>query len=148
VEQLRATFGDRMAASGGTLEVVEPLATPLGDPALIERILVNLIDNALTYRRPDVAPQVTLSAARHGRTVTLAVADNGIGVAPEYRERIFEVFKRLHTEDEYPGTGIGLSIVRKAARLMGGDVTLESTEGEGSTFSLQLPAAQKRSTLS
>jgi PAS domain S-box-containing protein len=143
---LRVTFGDRIAASGGTFEAVEPLATPVGDRTLIERILANLVDNALTYRRPDVAPHVTLSATRHGRTLTLAVADNGIGIPPEYRERIFEVFARLHTDEEYPGTGIGLSIVRKAARLMGSNVTVESTEGAGSTFSLDLPAAQKRST--
>jgi len=89
---------------------------------------------------------VTLSATRHSRTVTLAVADNGIGIPPEHRERIFEVFARLHTDEEYPGTGIGLSIVRKAARLMGSNVIVESTEGAGSTFSLDLPAAQKRST--
>jgi signal transduction histidine kinase len=145
VTQLRATFDDRIAAAGGTLEVVEPLATPVGDPTLIERILANLVDNALTYHRSDVASHVTLSATRHGRMVALAVADNGIGIAREYRERIFEVFARLHAEEEYPGTGIGLSIVRKAARLMGSDVTVESTEGVGSTFSLDLPAAQKRS---
>jgi len=118
----------------------------VGDRTLIERILANLVDNALTYRRPDVAPHVTLSATRHGRTLTLAVADNGIGIAREYRERIFEVFARLHAEEEYPGTGIGLSIVRKAARLMGSNVIVESTEDAGSTFSLDLPAAQKRST--
>jgi PAS domain S-box-containing protein len=146
VTQLRATFGDRIAAAGATLEVVEPLAIPVGDRTLMELILTNLVDNALTYRRPDIAPHVTLSAARHRRTVAVAVADNGIGIPPEYRERIFEVFARLHTDEEYPGTGIGLSIVRKAARLMGSDITVESTEGVGSTFSLDLPAAQKGST--
>ncbi len=107
---------------------------------LIERILVHLVENALTYRRPDVAPHVTLSSTRHGDSVTIAVADNGIGILPAYRERIFEVFARLHSDDAYPGTGIGLSIVRKAARLMDGDVTLESTEGEGTTVRLELPA--------
>ena len=145
VAQLRVTFGDRIAASGAELEVVEPLATPVGDPTLLERILVNLVDNALTYHRSDVATRVTLSATHHGRRVALAVADNGIGIPPEYRERIFEVFARLHADEEYPGTGIGLSIARKAARLMGGDVAVESTEGVGSTFSLELPAATKRS---
>jgi len=146
VAGLRATFGPRIAAAGATLEVIEPLAVPVGDPTLIERILANLVENALTYRRPDVAPHVTLSATRHGRSVTLAVADNGIGIPAEYREKIFEVFARLHTDREYPGTGIGLSIVRKAARLMGSDVTLESSEGVGTTFSLELPAADKGST--
>ncbi len=143
VDGLRSTFGERMEAAGGTLEVVEPLATPVGDPMLLERILANLVDNALTYRHPGVAPRVTLSATRHDESVTVAVADNGIGIAPEYREKIFEVFARLHGEDAYPGTGIGLSIVRKAARLMGSDVTLESVEGAGTTFSLELPAADE-----
>ena len=147
VTSLRLTFGERIAASGATLEVVEPLATPVGDPVLLERILANLIDNALTYCRPDVAPHVTLSAILRGPQVTLAVADNGVGIPAEYRERVFEVFTRLHTSEQHPGTGIGLSIVRKAARLMGSDVSLESVEGVGSTFSVVLPAAsEQRST--
>ena len=145
VSGLRAMLGERIAATGGTLEVVAPLAVPTGDPTLLERILANLVDNALTYRRPDVAPHVTLSSTRRpdGRVI-LAVADNGIGIPEEYRERIFEVFARLHSEDEYEGTGIGLAVARKAARLMGSDVTVESTEGEGSTFRLELPGARKR----
>ena len=153
VAGLRATFGEQIAAAGGTLEVIEPLAVPSGDPVLIERILANLVENALTYRRPDVAPHVKLSATRHRpspshrrRTVTLAVADNGIGIPEEYREKIFDVFARLHSDEAYPGTGIGLAVARKAARLMGSDVTVESAEGEGSTFRLELPAARNRST--
>jgi signal transduction histidine kinase len=141
VAGLRATFGGRIEVAGGTLEVVEPLAVPVGDPMLLERILANLVDNALTYRNPDIAPHVTVRATRHGDSVTITVADNGIGIAPASLERIFEVFSRLHSDDAYAGTGIGLSIVRKAARLMGSDVTLESVEGEGTTFSLELPAA-------
>lgn len=141
--RLRATFDARIEAAGATLEVVEPLAVPVGDPVLLERILANLLDNALTYRRPDAAPHVTLSATGHGVTVTIAVADNGIGIAPEHREKIFEVFTRLHGEDAYEGTGIGLSIARKAARLMGSDVTVESEPGEGSTFTVILPAPAK-----
>jgi PAS domain S-box-containing protein len=143
VAGLRATFDDRIEASGGTLVIEEPLAVPVGDPMLIERILVNLVENALTYCRPGAVPRVTLSSTSREGTVTVTVADNGIGIAPAYRERIFEVFARLHSDVAYPGTGVGLSVVRKAARLMGGDVTVESTEGEGSTFSLELPAAGK-----
>jgi signal transduction histidine kinase len=73
--------------------------------------------------------------------VVLSVTDNGIGIPPEYHERIFEVFARLHTEEEFSGTGIGLAIARKAARLMDGEITLESVPGSGCTFSLLLPAA-------
>jgi PAS domain S-box-containing protein len=142
VDHLRTVFGARTDEAGATLVVAGPLATPRGDPLLLEQILLNLVDNALTYRRPDVPPQIILSSVLRGRTVTLAVADNGIGIAPEYQERIFEVFTRLHSEGAYPGTGVGLATVRKAARLMGSDVTVASKEGEGSTFSLVLPAAR------
>ena len=144
VTSLRSTFGERIAASGATFEVSEPLATPVGDPILLERVLANLVDNALTYCRPDAAPHVTLSAIRRGAEVTLAVADNGIGIPAEYRERVFEVFTRLHTSEQHPGTGIGLSVVRKAARLMGSDVSVGSVEGVGSTFSVVLPAAREQ----
>ncbi len=141
VDHMRTVFGSRMDEVGAALTVAKSLATPVGDPLLLEQILLNLVDNALTYRRPDVPPVVTLSAVRRGRTVTVSVADNGIGIAPEYQESIFEVFSRLHSEGEYPGTGIGLATVRKAARLMGSDVTVESVEGQGSTFSLVLRLA-------
>ena len=121
VARLHAVYGERFAAAGGRLELAGSPAVPRADPHLLERILANLVDNALTYRRPDVPPLV--------------------GIPPEHQERIFALFTRLHREDEYPGTGIGLSIVRKAARLMGTDVTVASVVGEGSTFSLVLPAA-------
>jgi len=145
---LRSTFGERIAAIGASLSVVEPLAVPNADPTLLERILVNLVDNALTYRRPGVAPVLTLSATRHGRKVTLALADNGIGIPAAYLDQIFEVFTRLHPADAYPGTGIGLAIARKGARLMGTDITVHSVEGEGSTFSLELGAEKARKSTS
>ena len=141
LDRLRITLADRIAAGGGTLAVAAPLAVPAGDPVLVEQVLANLLDNAFVYRRPDVAPLVTVSAVRRGARVVVAVADNGLGIAPEFQARIFEPFVRLHTADEYPGTGIGLATVRKAARLMGSEVTLASVEGTGSTFSLDLPAA-------
>lgn len=86
-------------------------------------------------------PLVTLCAVRDGERVVLRVADNGIGIAAEYHDKIFQVFQRLHSEDEYPGTGIGLAIVAKAVRLMDGEVGIESVPGRGSTFSVRLPAA-------
>lgn len=141
IEHLRTTFAGRVAESGGSLRFTGPFATPVGDPRLIERALANLIDNALTYVEKSVPPRVELSARLDGDRVEIAVRDNGLGIPQEYREKIFEVFQRLHGDDDYPGTGIGLAIVRKAARLMGGEVTLESEPGRGSTFRLRLPAA-------
>ena len=141
VQQLEATFGARIAAAGARLEVSEPLATPLGDATLIGQILANLVDNALKYRRREGIPEVRLSATAIGEHVLVQVGDNGIGIPPEHQERIFQVFQRLHSEHEYPGTGIGLAIVAKAARAMGGELSIESSPGQGSTFSIRLPAA-------
>jgi two-component system sensor histidine kinase/response regulator len=142
VSQIAETFAARIAAAGARLEVRTPLAVPLADTTLLGQILTNLLDNALTYRAPEVAPQIRLSAILEGDAVLLQVSDNGIGIAPAYHARIFEVFERLHSADEYPGNGIGLAIVAKAARLMGGDVAVESSLGQGSTFSVRLPPAR------
>ncbi|HYO42638.1 MAG TPA: ATP-binding protein [Candidatus Limnocylindrales bacterium] len=141
LHRIRQAMAGRIKATHGALMVVEPLAVPVADPVLLERMLVNLLDNAFLYRRAGVAPVVTVSAVRHGRRVTLAVDDNGIGIPAEYREKVFEPFVRLHGADEYPGTGIGLAMVRKAAALLDSAVRVESTVGAGSTFSLDLPAA-------
>ena len=141
IRQIIETFAARTVAAGATIEVRSPLAVPMGDATLIGQVLTNLLDNALTYGRPQVAPQIRLSAALEGDLVLLQVVDNGIGIAPAYHARIFEVFERLHSADEYPGNGIGLAIVAKAARLIGGDVAVESSPGLGSTFSVRLPAA-------
>ncbi len=141
LERLGTTFADRIAAAGGSLKISRLLAVPTGDPLLLDQILANLIDNALTYRRLGITPLVTIAAVRDGERVTITVADNGIGIAPDQHEKIFEVFTRLHGDAEYQGTGIGLATVRKAARLMGSDVTVTSEVGVGSTFSILLPAA-------
>lgn len=142
IESLTETFSERIAATGGRFKVEEPMATPLGDATLIGQILTNLVDNAFIYRRRDGTPEVTISAVREGDWVVLRVADNGIGIAPEYHEKIFQVFQRLYSEDEYPGTGIGLAIVTKAVQMMSGRIYVESTPGVGSTFSVLLPAAE------
>jgi two-component system sensor histidine kinase/response regulator len=141
IQQLECMFGERLGRTGAHFQVSQPLATPLGDPTLIEQILGNLLDNALKYRRRDAVPELALSASDLGEQVLIQLADNGIGMPLEYQQKIFQVFQRLHHDHEYPGTGIGLAIVAKAARAMGGEVTVESSPGQGSTFSVRLPAA-------
>ena len=141
VRELTASLAARIAAAGATVEVRSPLAVPLADATLVARILANLLDNALTYRRPAVAPRIRVSATLEDGMVLLRVSDNGTGIDPAHHARVFEMFERLHGRDEHPGNGIGLAIVAKAARLMGGDVAVESSPGEGSTFSVRLPAA-------
>ena len=99
VAELRTVFGERFAEAGGRLDLAEHHAVPRADPVLLERILVNLVENALVYRRADVVPMVTISAERRGATVVVAVTDNGIGIPDAHQEKIFALFTRLHGED-------------------------------------------------
>ncbi len=142
--EIETLFQPRLV-SGGRLEIATPLATPVGDSRLIRQILTNLIDNAFKYQLPGNLPVIRIGAQQEDGTVMIAVADNGIGIAPEYQRMIFQVFQRLHDETQYPGSGIGLAIAQKAARLMDGTLTVESGPGGGSTFILRLPAESRPS---
>ena len=144
VQHLATIFGERITAAGARFELLEPLATPLGDATLIGQILNNLVDNALTYRSHDSTPEVRITAKQAGEHVVISVADNGIGIERQYHEKIFQVFQRLHSSDEYPGTGLGLAIVAQAVRAMEGDISIESTPGRGSTFAVRLRAADQK----
>jgi light-regulated signal transduction histidine kinase (bacteriophytochrome) len=97
-------------------------------------VFTNLLENAFTYHKPDVPPQVCVTYHSENTHVVVEVRDNGIGIPPEYHEKIFNVFQRLHSEEEYPGTGIGLATVKKSVELLGGRFWVESTVGAGSTF--------------
>jgi PAS domain S-box-containing protein len=104
----------------------------------LAQLLQNLIGNAVKYRR-DAPVAIALSAAREGDLWKFSVADNGIGIEEQYREQIFGVFKRLHTSDEYPGTGIGLAICQRIVQRAGGRIWVESEPGRGSTFHFTIP---------
>jgi PAS domain S-box-containing protein len=129
----------RLQQIGGTLLLEGQLPTVLGDKTLVQQIFSNLIENAMTYRREGVPLRITVSAQSDDQTATIRVADNGIGILAVYNEKIFNIFQRLHSDDEYPGTGIGLATVKKSVELLGGSVWLESQVGEGSTFFVKLP---------
>ena len=118
---------------------VGPMPTVCSNPDLLRHALQNLIGNALKFQQPGVPPRVRVTAEREARRWVIHVQDNGIGIAPEYHERIFGVFQRLHGMDEYAGSGIGLAVTRSAAEQLGGDLWLDSTPGQGSTFHLALP---------
>ena len=102
--------------------------------------LTNLVSNAVKFVRPGEAPVVRIAASAAGSMVRVTVSDDGIGIAPAAQARIFNVFERLHSEEEYPGTGIGLAIVKKGVERMGGRVAVESAPGGGATFAVDLPA--------
>jgi signal transduction histidine kinase len=108
-------------------------------PTLVQ-VLYNLISNGLKFQAPGVTPRVVVSAERRGNNVRVEVSDNGIGIDPAHHERIFQVFERLHGLEMYPGTGIGLAIVKRGIERMGGRVGLESELGKGAKFWFEVPA--------
>ena len=119
----------------------EPFPRVLSDRELLFQVITNLVSNAVKFVPATVTPRIRIRAERHDRSVRLWVEDNGIGIAREYQDRIFLPFERLHTSDEYPGTGIGLAIVKRAAERIGGAVGVESQPGRGSRFWVDLAAA-------
>jgi light-regulated signal transduction histidine kinase (bacteriophytochrome) len=116
----------------------DDLPIVMGDHSQLIQLMQNLIGNALKYRG-DKAPEVHVSAERKGNDWVFSVRDNGIGILPKYRERIFEVFQRLHSQRKYPGTGIGLAICRRVVNLHGGTIWVESEPGRGSIFYFTIP---------
>jgi signal transduction histidine kinase len=104
------------------------------------RLLQNLVGNALKYRG-EPPPRVHLSATERDGWTVFSVADNGIGIDPQYADQIFGLFKRLHSREQYPGSGIGLAICQRIVEQYGGRIWLErSVRGEGSTFCFSIPA--------
>jgi light-regulated signal transduction histidine kinase (bacteriophytochrome) len=108
------------------------------------QLFQNLIGNALKYRKPDEPPHIHVAAEREGADWVFSVRDNGIGFDPEYADKVFGVFKRLHGR-EYPGTGIGLSICKKIVERTGGRIWAESKPNEGSTFYFTIPDSKPTS---
>ncbi len=131
----------RAVEEAGAEVTHDPLPTVMADEAQLGPVFQNLIANALKFRREGVAPRVHVSARRDEETWLFAVADNGIGIDLQQADRIFEIFQRLHTWEEYPGTGIGLALARKIIERHGGRIWVESEPGEGTTFYFTLPVA-------
>ena len=134
VANLQAVIHDR-----GAIVTRDALPTMPGDATQLTQLFQNLIGNAIKYCETNL-PTVHVAAQAGDREWTLSVRDNGIGIAPEYFERIFLIFQRLHEREKYPGTGIGLAICKKIVQHHGGRIWVESEPGHGSVFCFTLPA--------
>jgi PAS domain S-box-containing protein len=134
-----AEFAAEVRARDVELSVELPDGEALAEPEALAQALRNLVDNALKFSRNVERPQIAVGGAREPGRWLIWVRDNGPGIAPDYHERIFEIFQRLERAEEYPGTGVGLAIVRRAAERMGGRAWVESAPGRGATFFLSIP---------
>lgn len=140
VEQALEVLAGAIEASGAHVRIGS-LPVVLADRSNLCRVFQNLIGNAVKFRRAE-DPEVSIDAELEGALWRLDVKDNGIGMAPESAGRIFEPFRRLHGEEQYPGTGIGLAVCARIVEQHGGRIWVSSVAGAGSTFSFTMPAAQ------
>jgi light-regulated signal transduction histidine kinase (bacteriophytochrome) len=125
--------------AGATVEV-EPLPVVTGDEPELTQLFENLLDNAVKYRSKETHTQIRVSSERAAAEWIIRVSDNGLGIDPQYHRRIFDIFQRLHSRSDYPGTGIGLAICKKVVEVHGGRIWADSDANGGSTFSFTLPA--------
>ncbi|WP_431877786.1 sensor histidine kinase [Amycolatopsis sacchari] len=141
VEQAKTNLATAIEQSGATIEVGE-LPTVRAEVPLLTAVFQNLLGNALKFHG-DNTPHVTVTAERDGDFWRFCVQDNGIGIDPEYAERIFVIFQRLHAKADYPGTGIGLAMCRKIVEHHGGTIWLDTTVQTGARFCFTLPVLQE-----
>ncbi len=124
--------------------VREPLGWVMGHRLTLQQVILNLLTNAITFVAPGLRPMVQISAQEDGEMVHLFIADNGIGIREQDRERVFQLFERLPAAERYPGLGVGLAVVRRGVERMGGTVEVELGEGGGTVFRIDLPKAEMR----
>ncbi len=139
VEQAMANLKIAIEECGASVSY-DVLPAVMADEGQLVRLLQNLIGNAIKFRRKE-APHVHISAQRRHNVVTFSVKDNGIGIDPQHSQSIFEIFRRLHTKEEYQGTGMGLAICKKIVERHGGHISVQSQPEEGSTFHFSIDMA-------
>jgi signal transduction histidine kinase len=137
VESVLLRLQKEIQEKNARVESVGPWPVVRAHEPTLTQVVFNLMNNALKFAVPGVAPVVRLRSEERGEFVRVWVEDNGIGIAPNHQDQIFKVFTRLQGE-KYPGTGIGLAIVQKGVERMGGRVGVESANGQGSRFWLEL----------
>jgi signal transduction histidine kinase len=143
VDEVVRVLEPEIAERGATV-TNDPLPNVCGDRGQIAQLLQNLIANGLKFTAEGVSPRVHVSAEAHGGRWRIQVRDNGIGIAPDHAARVFEMFHRLHSADEYPGTGIGLAICKKIVERHGGEIAIASAPEGGSVVTFDLPAEVAR----
>jgi PAS domain S-box-containing protein len=142
LERVLTNFVELIKENNATV-THDRLPTVMADEIQLEQVFQNLLGNAIKFRS-EVPPEIHIGAERMNGEWKFSVRDNGIGIGPEYREKIFVIFKRLHSGDEYPGTGIGLAISKRIIERHGGRIWVESIPGEGSTFFFTIPAGREK----
>lgn len=138
LEELEASIHE----TGGQIDIIEPLPSIEADSRQLQQVFLNLIGNALKFHKKGQRPVIAVSSEVQGDTCRIVVQDNGIGFKPEEAERIFGAFERLHGQEYYPGTGVGLAIVQKIIERHHGRVTAMGEPDQGATFILDLPVRQ------
>lgn len=138
LQQAMEALGESIRSTEAVIRS-ERLPKVMANPRRFSRLLQNLLGNAIKYQRPGVPPAIEVRAKDHGDHWLFAVADNGIGIRNEHLEYIFAPFKRLHSDHEYAGTGIGLAICRRIVESLGGTIWAESVAGSGSVFYFTVP---------
>lgn len=128
----------RIEETGAAIHVDTPMPTVPGHPGELTRLMTNLLSNALKYRNPEVPPEIHLRANPLDGGWEISISDNGIGIDPQFHQRIFSIFQRLHTREHYEGNGIGLSICKKVVEHHKGRIWLDSELGAGATFHFTL----------
>jgi light-regulated signal transduction histidine kinase (bacteriophytochrome) len=140
VDAALEALDDQIEESGATV-IVDHLPTVTADPMELRRLFENLLDNAIKFTSPHDSPEIEVSAEKSPPAWVFSVRDNGTGLDFAQRERIFEMFERLHPRGEYPGAGIGLAICKQVVERLGGRIWVESGPGRGSTFRFTVPSA-------
>lgn len=138
VKQIISNLKTAIEESGAVIRV-EPLPTVYANSLYMGQLFQNLLSNAIKFRKEGVKPEITVSAKHNQNEWMFSVSDNGIGLEKEFAEKIFVIFQRLHSNSEYPGTGIGLAICKRIAEKFGGHIWVESEKGKGATFHFTIP---------
>ena len=138
-----ASLASAISRTGAQL-THDDLPVVTGDETQLSQLFQNMITNAIKFRKKDVPPVIRITARSDKNEWVFGVQDNGIGIDPAYHDRVFAIFQRLHTREEYPGTGVGLAICRKIVERHGGRIWVESAPAQGSSFYFTLPVKDER----